>query len=133
MTIIMQPILDKIHQLYTEGIAITTPDGPKVLKAMLLNCVFDLPAKAMALNFTQWNGQYGCSNCLDIGTQKAHRRLYLPDDEHEPCSDKDVATYASQAVSSKHPVKGVKGYSVLSPYLNIIKDVPIDYNLCMLF
>ena len=61
MNIIMTPILDKVHKLYTDSICIATPDGPKVLKAMLLACVFDLPAKAMALNFMQWNGQYGCS------------------------------------------------------------------------
>lgn len=56
LNIIMPPILDKVHKLYTDGIPIATPDGPKVLKAMLLACVFDLPAKAMTLNFIQWNG-----------------------------------------------------------------------------
>ena len=87
VSIILKPVLQKIHHLYTEGVHITTPNGPKILKAKLLACVFDLPAKAMALNFTQWNGRYGCSSCLDIGTQVSHRRLYLPNDEHKPRSE----------------------------------------------
>ena len=113
--------------MYTEGVHITTCDGPKFLRAKLLACVFDLPAKAMTLNFTQWNGRYGCNNCLDIGTQESHRRLYLPDDEHKPRTEKETFKHANQATRNDSPVYGVKGQSVLTPYLNITKDVPIDY------
>lgn len=125
-SIILQPVLDKIHSLSTEGINITTPDGPKKLKARLLACVFDLPAKAMSLNFNQWNGEYGCNNCLDVGVHVSHRRLYLPDEAHVLRSEQDVARSA-QAAHMNHSVHGVKGISVLTPYLNIVKDVPIDY------
>jgi hypothetical protein len=50
MSIILQPILDKIHAIYEEGIPLSTPIGPKCLRTKLLACVFDLPARAMALN-----------------------------------------------------------------------------------
>ena len=56
ISIILQPILDRIHTMHEVGMPLSTPDGPKCLKAKLLCCVFDLPARAMALNLTQWNG-----------------------------------------------------------------------------
>lgn len=126
MSIILQPILDRIHLLYSEGIPMLSPDGPKCLRAKLLCCVFDLPARAMTLNLTQWNGQYGCTYCLDKGTQLSHVRVYMPDDERKSRSEKDVFACARKA-SSGVPVLGVKGISVLSPYLNIVKDTAIDY------
>lgn len=126
MFVILQPILDKIHGLYEKGMAVSTPVGDKCLRAKLLCCVFDLPARAMALNLTQWNGHYGCTHCLDEGTQVSHVRLYLPHDEHTPRSEKDLLKHAMKA-SNGSPVFGVKGPSVLSPYLNLVKDTVIDY------
>lgn len=127
VSIILQPVLDKVHDLYVNGIAITTPDGPKLLRAKLLTSIFDLPAKAMCLNCIQWNGNYGCCYCYDAGTQVSHRRLYLPDDEHHSRSEKEVLKHAHKALKKKHPVYGIKGNSILAPYINIVKDVPIDY------
>ena len=126
MSLILQPVLDKIHCMYQKGIMITTPVGNKCLRAKLLCCVFDLPARAKALNLIQWNGRYGCTHCLDEGTQVSHVRLYLPNEQHTPRLEKDVLEYIKQA-SSSSPVFGVKGPSVLSPYLNIVKDTVIDY------
>ena len=36
-------------------------------RAMVLCTTVDLPAKAKLLNFTQFNGYYGCSVCLHEG------------------------------------------------------------------
>lgn len=124
--IILQPILDRVHTMYEQGISLSTPAGPKCLRAKLLCCVFDLPARAMALNMSQWNGHYGCTYCLDEGTQVSHVRIYLPDDEHTVRTDKQILQYAQEA-SGNSPKFGVKGSSVLSPYLNIVKDTAIDY------
>ncbi len=77
----------------------------------------------MALNFMQWNGRHGCTHCLDEGT---HVRVYLPNDSHTARTEKQVLKDAASA-SSSSPVSGVKGESVLSPYLNIVKDTAIDY------
>ena len=121
MSIILQPILDKIHAIYEQGIPLSTPIGPKCLRTKLLCCVFDLPARAMALNLTQWNGKHGCTHCLDEGTQVSHVRIYLPDDDHNVRCEKQLLQYAEEA-SGSLPKFGVKGPSVLSPYLNIVKD-----------
>lgn len=53
--------------------------------------------------------------------------LKVPSDEHRLRTDDEIASNASQAVIKNCPVKGVKGYSVLSPYLNMAKDIPVDY------
>ena len=98
-----------------------TPAGPKCLRAKLLCCVFDLPARAMALNLTQWNGRFGCTHCMDEGKQVSHVRIYLPGDQHKSRTDKDIAEYTKKATRNV-PVYGVKGAFVLSPYLNIVKD-----------
>ena len=58
-----------------------TFDGPKTVKACLLVAVFDLQAKAMATNFVQFNGYYGCTCCLDSGEHISHRHLFLPGEE----------------------------------------------------
>ena len=50
-------LMQQIEKLRTKGIRFMSPEGPKVLKATLLIGVFDLPAKAMALNFVQFNGK----------------------------------------------------------------------------
>ncbi len=124
MSIVLKLILERIHVLYQEGMPILTPACQKCLRAKLLCVVFDLPARAMALNLIQWNSRYGCTHYVDEGSQKSHVRVYLPSDEHIVRSDTD---YARTASSSGAPVFGVKGLSVLSPYLNIVKDTAIDY------
>jgi len=90
MSTFLQPVLDEIHILHETGLPITKPAGPKLLRAKLLFCVFDLPARAAVLNLTQWNGRYSCTYCLDEGTQISHIRVYLPNAAHtarkEKCS-----------------------------------------------
>ena len=121
MKIILQPILESIT-----NINLPLHEG-KSLKAMLLLAVFYLPAKAMALNCTQFNGEYGCTYCLDKGSYIAHRRLYLPNDSHSPRKFEETMKWADEAQKLKRPVFGVKGQSVLSEHINIIKSVPVDY------
>ena len=57
LAIILKPILERLERLKSEGIPFQSPAGPKICKATLLLGVFDLPAKAMALNTVQFNGK----------------------------------------------------------------------------
>ena len=61
MTILLQPILERIFILHQDGVEIQTPAGVKRLRAKLLCGFFDLPARAAVLNLTQWNGHFGCT------------------------------------------------------------------------
>jgi len=124
MQTILQPVLQKIKSLHTE---IHTPQGVKELKAKLLLGVFDLPAKAAAVNMMQYNGKYGCLYCLDEGVHVSHRRIYLPSERHKPRHMSDVLKCAEEAIQSHSAVFGVKGHSVLSSSINIVTSVPIDY------
>ena len=61
MELILSPVLDKISDIKTTGITVSTPGGLRTVRACLLLAVFDLPAKAMATNITQYNGYYSCT------------------------------------------------------------------------
>ena len=44
--------------------------------------IMDLPAKAAALNVKQFNGEFGCLNCLHPGEySKIHRKTIYPPKE----------------------------------------------------
>ena len=40
--------------------------------------IFDLPGKAAALDMKQFNGEYGCSVCLNPGVHQNGAHVYLP-------------------------------------------------------
>lgn len=65
------------HYLPVVGVAVQSPVGPQISHAILLCCSFDLPARAIAMNTKQWNGQNGCLYCEDadttVGTDHLHR------------------------------------------------------------
>ena len=126
MDILLPPTLSKIQQLETNGIEISTPDGTKVVKAKLIAGVFDFPAKVTALSITHYNGYYGCPYCTDRGIHKCHRHLYLPIEPHKIRTPFEIAVWAQKAIMLGRPVFGVKGISLLAPFISIY-HIPIDY------
>ncbi|KAL5499417.1 hypothetical protein EMCRGX_G010827 [Ephydatia muelleri] len=127
MNKILKPILTRIKKLEDSETIIRTKVGNKKLKAKLILATFDLIAKAMAMNLTQFNGKYGCPYCLDIGTYEQHRTIYLPSDLHEPRIFSDVILWATMAQEMEEPVYGVFGPSVLSDLIDLILCIPVDY------
>ena len=71
--------------------------GPKVARAKLLMAVFDLPAKAMASKFFQYNGYYSCIYCLDKGVHGANRHTFLTTESHQPRTKALVQLHAAEA------------------------------------
>ena len=84
MELILSPVLDKINDIKTNGIPVSTLGGLRTVSACLLLALFDLPAKAMATNITQCNGYYSCTYCLDKGEHVSRCQLFDPENEHEP-------------------------------------------------
>ena len=121
---VLEPVLKQIDELDLE---ISVPGGIRHLKAKLLLGVFDLPAKAAALNVKQFNGEYGCNYCLDKGKYVLRRRIYPPNAAHRARKTKDVEEWASKAQRIGSSVYGVKGVSVLAPYISIPECVPVNY------
>lgn len=126
MKVILTPVVDKIQHLHTRGIPILTPTGLKTIQASLLIAVFDLPAKAIVTNFVQFNGYYSCMYCIDKGEHTSNRHLFSPEIDHEPRTS-FLLQCANEATESDNPVYWVKGESVLSPYIELIHAVPVDY------
>ena len=107
-----------------------TPDGIKTIRAMLLNGIFDLIAKAPLVNMKQFNGEYGCLTCTHPGTYIHPRsRVYLPNIEPVPTArtHEAIMQAAVQAETSGVPVHGIKGISVLASSINLVDGIPIDY------
>ena len=132
MNILLKPILSKLNELLQRGKLINTSDGRKTMKCKLLLCVFDLPARAMAVNMIQFNGYYGCLICLDKGVHKYKKHLYLPTEPHKERSMLEMIRYALEAVAKGETIKGVKGPTILSDYIDIVMQVVIDYMHCVL-
>ena len=51
----------------------------------------------------------------------------MPDENHVPRCESNILDWAVDAARAVKPKFGIKGKSVLSPYTNSTKSVPIDY------
>ena len=123
---LLKPLVRTLEKLATIGTTLHTPVGTKTIRGKLLLGVFDMPAKALVLNTKQFNGEYGCSTCLHLGVHKNGSRIYLPL-ECEMRTNTMMLQCAEKAVKRATPVLGVKGYSALSPVMDLVDLVPVDY------
>ena len=87
------------------------------LKVKIHAFIADAPARALALNINQYNGQYGCIMCLDEGRNIAAGRgnhMVYPYNKDMTVRTKEV--YNAQVKASKTLkclVEGVKGYTFI--------------------
>ena len=71
------------------GVEFESPFRRKLFcKAVLLACIYDLPARCLVCNSMQYNGEYGCWKCLQPGKtvktgQQGHARAF-PFNEEDP-------------------------------------------------
>ena len=126
MQCLLSPVVKTLRKLSTVGITLSTPIGPKTFRGKLQLGVFDLPAKAAVLNMKQFNGEYGCSTCLNPGIHQNGARIYKPVSA-ELRTDEMVQLNAEKAVELGMPVQGVKGHSVLTAVIDTVDSVPVDY------
>ena len=108
----------------------TVPSGIKTVRAILLNGIFDLIAKAPILNMKQFNGEHGCSTCTHPGVSLSRgTRVYLPSIEPPPLArtHESIMLAAEEAEASGHTVDGIKGISVLAYSLDLVDGIPVDY------
>lgn len=139
MLTFLKPFTESISNLQTNGVEVYSPDisGNFICRAMLLCGSCDLPAKAIVYNMKQYNGEYGCSHCLQSGKRltldtggSVHVYPYIQNDPIGPKRTEEQARrYAHEAVTTGKPVFGVKGPSWLSaiPGYSIIDGNTIDY------
>jgi hypothetical protein len=126
MHYLLAPVVRSLEKLATAGITMSTPSGTKTVRAKLQLGIFDLLAKAAVLNMMQFNGKFGCSTCLNPGIHQDGSRIYLP--QTAPLRTHAVVNlFAKRAEESGKPVKGIKGCSVLSPIVDLVDSIPVDY------
>lgn len=130
MTSFLRPLVEEISILHKEGILVNTPDGPLRSCAILLCTTLDLPAKASVANMKQWNGEYGCSVCLDPGdnTVCSTSRSWGSNPDNILRTHNGILQDARGSLTSKKPVNGVKGISILALHkpFDLVKGVAID-------
>ena len=98
MTTYLAPVIAEINKLTSQGIqyyssiiimsviiviiilsgfSVKTADGvDRIVRARLLLCSVDLPARALVLNMKQFNGEYGCCYCKDKGVTRPTSSLH---------------------------------------------------------
>jgi hypothetical protein len=141
-----RPIYNSLHNLYGEGISVTSPDvtGPLQCRGIMLSGTCDMPAKAMALNMIGHNGFYGCPKCSQPGeTYKTAKRgnihvfPYIATNPHGPVrTSESVKCNAKESIKKPGTmVEGIRGPgSCLAslPHYDIVRGTSIDYMHCIL-
>ena len=76
----LQPFIEHMNQLRTDGLIITVQGREILTRGMLLASTMDLQAKAYLADMTQHNGKHGCITCEDPGEVvkqgRGHTRVY---------------------------------------------------------
>ena len=116
MNVILAQVLNKIEHMSTHGVPFSF-NGPKVARVKLLLCAFDLPARASATNFIQFNGYHSCLYCSIEGEHIAHKHVFLPGESHEHRTTASIKQNAEDAEKQGQAVLGVKGTSILSTFI----------------
>ena len=129
MSLLLKPVVNKLHNLLYSGIEADTPSGKKLVKAVVLTGNFDLPAKVEVLNIKQFNGKNGCLYCEDPGEILTRgQRIYPPGAPHQARTEREIKRCGSEAEAKGEAVLGIKGHSILNGVVNI----PFDYMHCIL-
>ncbi len=125
MNLLLQPILESISCIERDGI----PHKEIVIRAKLMQAVFDLPAKSAATCTKQFNGEYGCFYCLHKGEIYNRARIYPPQATTDFVlrSSSQMKAWAMEAERCGKSQFGVKGKSLLYDYLEFPQCIPIDY------
>ena len=138
-----QPFVDDLATLSTEGLKWSHPtDGEKVTRVVPLLTMCDSPARCMVQAIHQFNGEYGCTWCLQMGTRVATGNGFCRAYPHEA----DVPQRTHQSLlrhgrrvlnSAERHCKGVTSVSplhLLPPCveLDLVNCFPVDYMHCVL-
>ena len=80
----------------------------------------------------QFNGVNGCPTCLYPGIRSSGSRYYLPGTSPSLRTNESIIKAGEDAERSHLVVNGVKGRSVLTGVVDLVKGIPIDYMHCVL-
>ena len=126
---LLEPVMKTIGSLSTIGMSVMTAASLQTIRMKLVMGIFDLPAKASALCMKQFNGQFGCSVCLQPGKRLSNNaRIFLPEaSNHSLRKHSQWVLDADEAVRTSSVVRGITGKSSLMSSLDMVASIPIDY------
>ena len=138
-----QPFLDDLTSLSTDGMEWLHPtDGVKVTRVVPLLTMCDSPARCMVQAIHQFNGEYGCTWCMQAGTRVATGdgfcRAYPYEGDVPQRTNQGLIRHGRRALSSTE--KHYKGVTSVSPLhllpacveLDLVNCFPVDYMHCVL-
>ncbi len=134
MNTYMKPFVDECIELYSNGLTWQSDSGKVVTSKVLVTIMLaDSVARPLIQNFKQFNGEFGCSFCMQKGTSVLKRRGRVsayPYENAELRNPSQTDDLVEQALAG-NPTKGVKGPSILSclPGFNIIDGCVPDYTV----
>lgn len=113
------------------------------MHAILFCGTCDLPAKACVCNTVQFNGTFGCFECLQpgctvkVGNKGGHVHAFPFNQEHVKGplrTHPQCLADARAAVSQEKPVQGVKGPCWFAglQYYDLVKGTVVHYIHCVL-
>ncbi|XP_066934755.1 uncharacterized protein [Clytia hemisphaerica] len=140
----LNPFMKELNTFGVEGEILKTLKGQKKVRVFLLSGIFDAPAKSQFQNITQFNGEYGCSYCLEPGKTvkagKGHTHCF-PFNHNNVNGHAKTRTHESmiehatkaqnQMMESGQESKvcGVKGlcWPMMLPRFDIVNGLGLDY------
>ena len=121
MNVFFGPFVEKINSLSTKGVECMI-NGTKILiKIFALVCCVDSVALVPVNGFVQFNGSYGCNQCLHPGEfvksnpknkRSGNIKYPLLNTVPKERNVKDTLKHMEEASTSKKPVFGVKGLPI---------------------
>lgn len=132
MKVLFKALQQVMDRLQTDGFTVDLPTGSHTFRLCPLFGVFDLIAKAPALNMMQHNGHHGCSTCLLPGESCQRRWVYLPNYIYPERTHQSVMNDANAALRDNQVSNGIKGVSGLADLVDLVDGIPIDYMHCVL-
>lgn len=145
MTLCKNFFFNNFCSILLTGVDIALPNGTKKkVRALVLDAVFDSPARCLFQNFSQFNGKHGCPFCTTPGesvrTSEQGTTHTYPFDLNSPetgygdeRTHEQTLAHADEAEKStsktRKPVMGVKGRSAFMEVVSfdIIRCVAPDY------
>jgi len=129
----LNPFHSELDKFKRDGYLLNLPNQQTVrVRGALLCGTCDLPAKCIFQRFTQYNGFFGCSRCMQKGErfwlgERSSIQVYPFTPNQAPRNNADIERYARVAVASGAPCFGVKGPTVLYDMVyDMVRSTAID-------
>lgn len=126
--VFLKQAIAEISILGSDGFRLLIDNVEYTIKVRVLCSVFDLVARVSIWNVVQFNGEYGCTDCMHPGISLRRGVRIWPYFQEMP--EKTLEWYEKAICQSellKKTIMGVKGPSILSSVLDLSSQCPIDF------